>query len=157
MPNNPEGVRFFEHIVAVFSGTKRRKNSVKVDPEASQPFQAGRDPRLLGAVLTKNFDERGWTPFVARAAVLANWTDIVGVDVAAHTTPTLEDDVLIVSCDSSAWATQLRMLRHEIEHEIIEHFPDCGIDRVDVLGPGAPNQIRGPRSVKWRGPRDTYG
>jgi predicted nucleic acid-binding Zn ribbon protein len=107
--------------------------------------------------LTKNFDERGWTPFVARAAVLANWTDIVGVDVAAHTTPTLEDDVLIVSCDSSAWATQLRMLRHEIEHEIIEHFPDCGIERVDVLGPGAPNQIRGPRSVKWRGPRDTYG
>jgi hypothetical protein len=157
MPNNPEGVRFFEHIVAVFSGTKRRKNSVKVDPEASQPFQAGRDPRLLGAVLTKNFDERGWTPFVARAAVLANWTDIVGVDVAAHTKPTLEDDVLIVSCDSSAWATQLRMLRHEIEHEIIEHFPDCGIERVDVLGPGAPNQIRGPRSVKWRGPRDTYG
>lgn len=157
MQNNSEGVRFFEHIVAAFSGTKRRKNSVKVDPEASQPFQAGRDPRLLGAVLTKNFDERGWTPFVARAAVLANWTDIVGADVAAHTTPTLEDDVLIVSCDSSAWATQLRMLRHEIEHEIIEHFPDCGIERVDVLGPGAPNQIRGPRSVKWRGPRDTYG
>lgn len=157
MPSSPEAVRFFEHLVTVFSGAKRRRGAVKADPESSQPFQAGRDPRLLGAVLTKNFDDRGWTPFVARAAVLANWADIVGDDVAAHTTPDLIDDVVVVSCDSSAWATQLRMLRHQIEHEIVERFPDCGIERVDVVGPGAPNQIRGPRSVKWRGPRDTYG
>lgn len=157
MPHNLEAVRFFEHLVAVFAGTKRRKGTVSLDPEASQPFDAGRDPRLIGSLLTKSFDDRGWTPFVARAAVLANWSDIVGEDVAGHTTPDLVDDVLVVACDSSAWATQLRMLRHQIEHEIMERFPDCGIERVDVLGPGAPNQIRGPRSVKWRGPRDTYG
>ena len=82
-------------------------------------------------------------------------------DIAITDSPTEEIRRQITlelqSAPSSAWATQLRMLRHQIEHEIVERFPDCGIERVDVVGPGAPNQIRGPRSVKWRGPRDTYG
>jgi predicted nucleic acid-binding Zn ribbon protein len=94
---------------------------------------------------------------LARASVLAQWDDVVGKEVAAHTNADLVDDVLVISCDSSAWATQLRMLRHDILREIEIRFPDHGIERVDVLGPGVPTEIRGPRSVKWRGPRDTYG
>ena len=146
-----------EHVVAVFSGAKRKRKAVALDPDASQPFEPGRDPRSIGAIVGASIEDRGWTPFLARASVLAQWEDVVGKEVAAHTNADLVDDVLVVSCDSSAWATQLRMLRHDILREIEMRFPDHGIERVDVLGPGVPTEIRGPRSVKWRGPRDTYG
>lgn len=157
MPNHPEAIRFFEHIVAVFSGAKRKRKQRELDPDQSQPFEAGRDPRSIGAIVSTSIEDRGWTPFLARASILAQWEDIVGSDVAAHTNAELIEDVVVVSCDSSAWATQLRMLRHDILREIEMRFPDSGIERVDVLGPGVPTEIRGPRSVKWRGPRDTYG
>ena len=157
MPNHPEALRVFEHIVAVFSGAKRKRKARELDPEQSQPFEPGRDPRSISAIVGASIEDRGWTPFLARASVLAQWDDLVGPDVAAHTNADLVDDVLVVACDSSAWATQLRMLRHDILREIEIRFPDSGIDEVQVLGPGVPTEIRGPRSVKWRGPRDTYG
>lgn len=157
MPDRTEAHRFFEHIVTVFSGTKRRRKQRAIDPEQSLPFDPGRDPRRIGNIVADSLDSRGWTPLVARASVLSHWAEIVGEDVAAHTTADVVDDVVVVSCDSSAWATQLRMLRHDILNEIEIRFPDSGIERVEVLGPGVPTQIRGPRSVKWRGPRDTYG
>ena len=157
MANHPEGIRFFEHLVLVFSGAKRKKKPRELDPDVSQPFDPGRDPRSIGAVVSTSIDDRGWTPFISQASVLAQWDDIVGPDVAAHTNAELEDGVLTISCDSSAWATQLRMLRHDIIKEIEIRFPDTAIEKVEVFGPGVPTQIRGPRSVKWRGPRDTYG
>ncbi|MFM6968446.1 MAG: DUF721 domain-containing protein [Microbacteriaceae bacterium] len=157
MASHPEAFRFFEHIVGVFSGAKRTKKPRELNPDESQPFEPGRDPRSIAAIVESSIEDRGWTPFLARASVLAQWEDLVGKEVAAHTNADLVDDVLVVACDSSAWATQLRMLRHDILREIETRFPDHGIERVDVLGPGVPTEIRGPRSVKWRGPRDTYG
>jgi predicted nucleic acid-binding Zn ribbon protein len=157
MASHPEALRFFEHIVGVFSGAKRKRKARELDLDQSLPFEPGRDPRSIAAIVGASIEDRGWTPFLARASVLAQWEDIVGADVAGHTNAELVDDTLVVSCDSSAWATQLRMLRHDILREIEARFPDNGIDRVEVLGPGVPPQIRGPRSVKWRGPRDTYG
>ena len=157
MASHPEAIRFFDHITTVFSGAKRKRKALELDPDQSQPFEKGRDPRSIGAIVSASIEDRGWTPFLARASVLAQWEDIVGTEVAAHTNAELIDDVVVVSCDSSAWATQLRMLRHDIAREIEVRFPDSGIERVEVLGPGVPTKISGPRSVKWRGPRDTYG
>lgn len=161
MPKPPvdptEAVRFFLHIAEVFSGRKRRKASVTTEPVGSLEFEPGRDPRSIGALLNQAIDERGWAPFLARESVLENWADIVGDDVAAHTTPEITDDLVTVRCDSSAWATNLRIMRHDILAGILARFPDSELTKISVLGPGVPNQIRGPRSVKWRGPRDTYG
>ncbi|MDP4586225.1 MAG: DciA family protein, partial [Microbacteriaceae bacterium] len=69
----------------------------------------------------------------------------------------ITDNQVTVRCDSSAWATNLRIMRHEILAGILAQFPNSGLVKISVVGPGVPNQIRGPRSVKWRGPRDTYG
>lgn len=157
MASHSEAVRFFDHVVSVFSGAKRRRKGLQPDPDQSLPFEPGRDPRQIGAIVASSIEERGWTPLIARASVIAQWEDIVGAEVAAHTNAQLVDNVVVVSCDSSAWATQLRMLRHDIAREIDIRFPDSGIDRVEILGPGVPTEIRGPRRVKWRGPRDTYG
>jgi predicted nucleic acid-binding Zn ribbon protein len=115
------------------------------------------DTRRIGDVLGTTITDRGWAPFLARESVLENWADIVGDDVAAHTIPEITDELVTVRCDSSAWATNLRIMRHEILAGILARFPDSGLLKISVVGPGVPNQIRGPRSVKWRGPRDTYG
>lgn len=152
-----EAVRFFHHIAEVFSGRKRRTTVIKADPVGSLAFEAGRDPRTIGHLLGNTIEDRGWAPFLARESVLENWADIVGDDVAAHTIPEITEDEVTVRCDSSAWATNLRIMRHEILAGILERFPDSGLEKISVVGPGVPNQIRGPRSVKWRGPRDTYG
>lgn len=161
MPNSPvdpsEAVRFFLHITEVFSGRKRRAVVVTTNPIGSLEFEPGRDPRSIGSLVDTAITERGWAPFLARESVLENWAEIVGDDVAAHTTPELVDDAITVRCESSAWATNLRIMRHEILAGILARFPDSGISKISVVGPGVPNQIRGPRSVKWRGPRDTYG
>ena len=161
MPKPPvdptEAVRFFNHITEVFSGRKRRTTAAKPEQIGSLEFEAGRDPRTIGDLVGNAITDRGWAPFLARESVLENWEEIVGNDVAAHTTPEITDDVVTVRCDSSAWATNLRIMRHEILAGILARFPESGVVKISVVGPGVPNQIRGPRSVKWRGPRDTYG
>ena len=48
---------------------------------------------------------------MAEARVFADWAGLVGEDVAAHCTPvSLRDGELRVSAESTAWATQLRLL-----------------------------------------------
>jgi len=161
MPEPPvdpsEAVRFFEHLVGIFSGRKRRGAAVVAEPQGSLPFDKGRDPRSIGSIVSRTIAERGWAPFLSREAVIDQWKDIVGIDVAGHTIPEIDEDLITVRCDSSAWATNLRLMRHEILAELLARFPDSGIEKISVVGPGVPNKIRGPRSVKWRGPRDTYG
>jgi predicted nucleic acid-binding Zn ribbon protein len=161
MPESPvdpsEAVRFFEHLVGIFSGRKRRGAAVVAEPQGSLPFDKGRDPRSIGSIVSRTIAERGWAPFLSREAVIDQWKDIVGIDVAGHTIPEIDEDLITVRCDSSAWATNLRLMRHEILAELLARFPDSGIEKISVVGPGVPNKIRGPRSVKWRGPRDTYG
>jgi predicted nucleic acid-binding Zn ribbon protein len=161
MPDSPvdanEAIRFFEHIMEVFAGRKRRRNTAVAEPQGSLPFEKGRDPRSIALIMSRTISERGWTPFLSRESILEKWPDIVGDDVAAHTVPEIDEALVTVRCDSSAWATNLRLLRHEILAKIIAEFPDSGLEKISVVGPGVPHQINGPRRVKWRGPRDTYG
>ncbi len=161
MPDSPvnssEAIRFFEHLVEIFSGRKRRQTEVPVVRKGSLPFEKGRDPRLIGSIVSRTITERGWAPFLSRESVIDQWEEIVGIDVAGHTVPEIDEDLITVRCDSSAWATNLRLMRHEILAEVHSRFPDSGLEKISVVGPGVPNKIRGPRSVKWRGPRDTYG
>jgi predicted nucleic acid-binding Zn ribbon protein len=161
MPESPlnrsEPIRYYEHLVEVFSGRKRHRKAVEIEQKGSLPFEKGRDPRSLGSIVSRIITERGWAPFLSRESVIDQWEEIVGTDVAAHTVPEIDEDLVTVRCDSSAWATNLRLMRHEILAEILARFPNSGIEKISVVGPGVPNRIRGPRSVKWRGPRDTYG
>ncbi|MCF8546369.1 MAG: DciA family protein [Microbacteriaceae bacterium] len=161
MPDSPvnssEAIRFFEHLVEIFSGRKRRQTEVPVVRKGSLPFEKGRDPRLIVSIVSRTITERGWAPFLSRESVIDQWEEIVGIDVAGHTVPEIDEDLITVRCDSSAWATNLRLMRHEILAEVLSRFPDSGLEKISVVGPGVPNKIRGPRSVKWRGPRDTYG
>lgn len=159
----PEHIGVYQRIRSVFgdpalrSGDARRRKRAARD-ETSVPYGVGRDPRGIGDVLQNLTSEMGWNSPIAKAELLTEWPEIVGAETAAHATPlTIEDGVLTVRCDSTAWATQLRRMNAAITTKIATRFADAGIASVKFLGPDAPSWKRGPRAIPGRGPRDTYG
>jgi len=138
------------------SATARKRKTKKEG--ATVPFGEGRDPHGIGEVMDSLTARMGWTSPLARSDLLASWAELVGEETAEHSSPAgIEDGVLSVRCDSTAWATQLRLMRAQITTTIAQRFPDAGIDSVRFDGPNAPSWKRGPRSIPGRGPRDTYG
>ncbi len=134
-----------------------RKRKVKKEG-ATEPFGAGRDPQGLNDVIDGLASRMGWASPLARSELLSSWVEIAGAETAEHSTPlSIEDGVLTVQCDSTAWATQLRLMRTTITTHILSKYPDAGITSIRFEGPNAPSWKRGPRSIPGRGPRDTYG
>lgn len=117
-----------------------------------------RDPMLFGAAITRLVAERGWQDTSSAAGVLANWAQVVGPEIADHCQPTsLVDGELVIVAESSAWATQLRLLTKTLQARICQHAGAGIVTKVVVRGPVQPDWRRGPRRVQGRGPRDTYG
>ena len=117
-----------------------------------------RDPQLFGAVLERLLKARGWQQPAAEAAVLGDWERVVGAEVAAHCRPVkLDGSELTVEAESTAWATQLRMLAGRLLASIAAAVGPDVVTRLHIHGPAAPSWNRGPRRVQGRGPRDTYG
>ena len=90
--------------------------------------------------------------------MFGQWESVVGDDIAEHATPTaLRDGVLSVSAESTAWATQLRMVQSQLLARIAAAIGDGVVTALKITGPSAPSWRKGPRHVAGRGPRDTYG
>ncbi len=124
----------------------------------SQFHGTGRDPLGLGKVVGRLVAERGWTSPVAVGSVMAQWATLVGQDISAHCTPeSFENTTLHVRCDSTAWATQLRLLSPSLLEKFRVELGDGVVTSIQVLGPAAPSWRKGLRTVNGRGPRDTYG
>ena len=125
----------------------------------SGPGPDPRDPQLFGAVLARIMKQRGWEKPKAEATVFGAWEKVVGEDIAKHSRPVkLDDDgVLTVEAESTAWATQLRMLAGSLLKSIAAEVGHNVVKKLNVHGPAAPSWQRGPRRVQGRGPRDTYG
>lgn len=117
------------------------------------------DPQPLSAAISRLLDAEGWTLAVATGSVFGRWAEIVGEDLAAHSAPeSLAEGELTVSADSTAWATQLRLLAAQLVKRLNAELGDGTVLRVRVRGPVASS----PRPGEWRvrggrGPRDTYG
>lgn len=117
-----------------------------------------RDPVSAGSVMGDIVDAGGWAGPLAVHSVTGRWSEIVGEAVAAHTEVTsFRDGVVVVSCDSTSWATQMRMLVPALLERLASEIGPGVVRSVEVKGPQAPSWVRGPRRVKGRGPRDTYG
>lgn len=122
-------------------------------------LSAGRDPLMIGDQVDRLVGDRGWQVDVAAGSVMGRWPEIVGRDVAEHCEPvTFEAGVLSVRADSTAWATQIRLLSSSLLGRIAEAVGPDVVVELRVHGPSAPSWSRGPRrSSDGRGPRDTYG
>ncbi len=129
------------------------------EAQVSGTHPDARDPALLGVALDKLVDESGWTTDVAVRGVFARWPRIVGDEVAVHCTPrSFDDGKLVVSTDSTAWATQLKLLAPTVVRRLNEELGHGTVSQIAVQGPDALSWRRGHRSVRdGRGPRDTYG
>ena len=118
-----------------------------------------RDPQLLDSTIGRLISEQGWCTDVRVHGVFSRWDSIVGREVAQHATPeSFGDGKLVVRTDSTAWATQMKLLAPTVVRRLNEELGDGTVTVIDVLGPHGPSWKRGPRSVRdGRGPRDTYG
>jgi len=138
---------------------RRRKR--RVDPQ-DQPWSGAgadvRDPAALGESLSALVADRKWEETLRTAGIPARWEQIVGADVAAHCRPErLEDGTLTCVAESTAWATQIRMLSRTILDRLANEVGAGVVRRLNVHGPTAPDWRHGRLRVTGRGPRDTYG
>jgi predicted nucleic acid-binding Zn ribbon protein len=117
-----------------------------------------RDPQLLATVAGALAKSRGWSGKVAEGMVFGRWPSVVGEDIATHATPiSLTDGVLSIQAESTAWATQLRMLQAQLLAKINAAVGQGVVKTLKISGPAAPSWRKGARHVKGLGPRDTYG
>lgn len=117
-----------------------------------------RDPVPFGSAIRRLIAERGWEDTTTAAGVLANWDRLVGPEIGDHCRPeSLVDGALVLVAESSAWATQLRLLTRTMLARLREHAGDGVVTSIVVKGPVQPDWRKGPRRVQGRGPRDTYG
>lgn len=124
----------------------------------SAPGPDSRDPQPVGRAARDLAASRGWSPKVAEGEVFARWPTVVGEQIAGHARPTaLRDGVLHISAESTAWATQLRMVQAQLLATITAAVGEGVVEGLRITGPTAPSWRKGPRHVRGRGPRDTYG
>jgi predicted nucleic acid-binding Zn ribbon protein len=156
-----EATAVYLRMKELFTGTPSRSRRVRRaddDPTASRPFGAGRDPRGLGDVMEALTSQMGWTGALAKSDLMEAWVELAGEETAKHAFPeAITEGALVIRCESTAWASQLGLLRSELLRKAGEHFPDAGIETIHIRGPHTPNWKHGPRSIPGRGPRDTYG
>ena len=133
--------------------TSRRRSK-----PSGAPAGKSSDPTLMSTALAEFLNHQEWEDDAARAGLFEHWREIVGEDVAEHVhVESWNDGQLVLRADSTAWATQVRLLTASLLEQVrVALGPDV-VDSVQVKGPQAPSWRAGPRVVKGRGPRDTYG
>lgn len=168
--HDPTGLELARSIAGAYRGPLNSRWARRWrDPERSgrpsgtQPVSGAhpddRDPQLVGTSLQRLVAEQGWSTDLAVHALFGRWDTIVGASVAEHCRPrSFGDTELVVDADSTAWATQMRLLAPTVVRRLNEELGHGTVTKVVVEGPRPPSWRRGRRTVRdGRGPRDTYG
>jgi predicted nucleic acid-binding Zn ribbon protein len=137
------------------SGFRKLRNN----DQENENREKNTDPQSLETVLSEVIANRNWSKGVAEGSLFSDWVQIVGQEIATHTTPiSLVDGKLTIQCSSSAWATQMRLMQSDLLKTISTTAPGALVEELIFIGPHAPNWKRGLRTIRGaRGPRDTYG
>lgn len=137
------------------SGFRKLRNN----DQENENREKNTDPQSLETVLSEVIADRNWSKGVAEGSLFSDWVQIVGQEIATHTTPiSLVDGKLTIQCSSSAWATQMRLMQSDLLKTISTTAPGALVEELIFIGPHAPSWKRGLRTIRGaRGPRDTYG
>jgi predicted nucleic acid-binding Zn ribbon protein len=132
-------------------GTAPRPQQQGAGPQRADPAQAAGalaswsartkrdDPQPLTAALGGLLSARGWREKAAVGSVFGHWPDIVGPQLALHTQPvSFESGELTVSADSTAWATQVRLMAPQLLKRLAEELGHGTIRHIHVNGPSGP-------------------
>lgn len=138
------------------TGFYRRKSERRVE---SEDRRSTTDPLLIKSTLDELVKGRDWEGALAEGNLFSSWSEIVGEEIAEHSDPvTFFEGVLTVRASSTAWATQLNLLKPSILEKIRMNVSDVLVDDLLVVGPKSPSWKKGLRTIRGaRGPRDTYG
>ncbi len=142
--------------------TSAPKNPRRARKKAAPPsaVRASKDdPETLGRFVGKLISQQGWEDNLSAQRVFTDWEAIVGDEVAQHTEVTgYENGQLEIQADSTAWATELRLLAPRIVAKLNTELGDGSVVRLNIHGPKGPSWVKGKRTIRnARGPRDTYG
>ncbi len=138
--------------------SRRRRNAAQAGGySGARPD--GRDPARLGDIVGTSFGELGWVAPLAEARLMSQWASVVGPEIAGRCHPvSLVDAELRITAESTAWATQLRLMAPQILGRISRELPAGMVRKLIISGPSAPSWKHGPWSMHGgRGARDTYG
>ena len=145
------------------AGGRARRSTRSQQADAANSRRSGaapddRDPQPISQVLERLVEERGWQTSRAVGGVEGRWGQLVGAELADHCQPeSFDEGVLTVRADSTAWATQVRILAGPLLARLNTDLGAGTVTSLRVLGPTGPTWQKGRLSVKGRGPRDTYG
>ena len=138
--------------------TAARRWRAARDARSSGAHPDDRDPQTMDETLGRFVSEQGWETELRVHGVFSRWEAIVGKDVGQHVTPeSFADGRLVVRTDSTAWATQMKLLAPDVVRRLNEVLGEETVQVIDIEGPRGPSWKRGRLRVKGRGPRDTYG
>ncbi len=137
------------------SGFKKLKNS----DQSNENRERNSDPQSIQSILSEVISNRNWSQGVAEGSLFSDWKLIVGDEIAEHTTPiSLVDGKLTIQSSSTAWSTQMRLMKNDLLKTISTTAPGALVEELIFIGPNPPSWKRGLRSIRGaRGPRDTYG
>ncbi|MGA0902392.1 MAG: DUF721 domain-containing protein [Candidatus Nanopelagicaceae bacterium] len=135
------------------SGLRKKKEIVQ-----EERTELG-DPQNIGVILNELVSARDWRQGIAEGNLFSDWREIVGADIAEHSTPiTLYEGKLTIQTSSTAWSTQLRLMQGDLLKTIRQSAPGALVEELAIIGPHAPSWKRGLRTIRGaRGPRDTFG
>ncbi len=135
------------------SGSRKRK-------EVAQEERVDlNEPQKINNILSELIETRDWRKGIAEGNLFTDWREIVGQEIADHSTPiTLYEGKLTIQTSSTAWSTQLRLMNDELLKKIRHSAPGAVVEELHIIGPHAPSWKRGLRTIRGaQGPRDTFG
>jgi predicted nucleic acid-binding Zn ribbon protein len=136
----------------------RAIRTAKAAPKNQRQQRRSGELAPVGDAMDGFIRDQGWQGASAFATITTNWSTLVGQDLAEHVAPIrCQDAILTIQAESTAWATQVRMLLPHMLDVLTQALGPGIVTSIEVLGPTSPSWVKGPRRVKGRGPRDTYG
>lgn len=135
------------------SGMRKKRES-----EQQERIELG-EPQKINNILNELIESRDWRKGIAEGNLFTDWREIVGEEIADHSTPiTLYEGKLTIQTSSTAWSTQLRLMNDELLRKIRQSAPGAVVDNLHIIGPHAPSWKKGLRTIRGaKGPRDTFG
>lgn len=139
-----------------FKGNRRTFLNKPTTPNSTNKKEKN-EPTPVGELIDELVENREWQKGLAEGEVFVKWREIVGEEIAQHSEPLeVKNSKLFIKCSSSAWATQLNLVKRQLLESIQKVAP--AIAELEILGPNAPTWRKGLRTIQGaKGPRDTYG
>ena len=137
----------------LYNALKGGRKSFATKPK-DQNTRDATEPKSIGELLNELVQERDWKSGLSEGEVFVKWKEIVGADIAANTEPIeIKEEKLIVKCASTAWATQLNLIKLQLLQSIQNIAPN--INSLEIIGPNSPSWRKGLRTIKGaKGPRE---